>query len=275
MRRLSFALPVAVLLAGCVGTPADSPTEPTLQQDRVPTLLPPPAGAQYGVPAPFYDRKQDLPVAGAASLTSVVMDFEDLASSGTESTYVNKYSQGGFTLMNESYPDSSNAFGSPESDNAAFYQGSAALVNNYPDAVTLLTKDDGGTFNADSIALAELFASPPGVLSPRGATDVSFTGTRADGSTVSTTFTTDGLGGFETFTFQGFTDLVSLSWAQVDPYHQFDNINLTFGSSDTANPRPKTGTEDKDACMDGGWKQMGFKNQGQCVRFVETGKDSR
>jgi hypothetical protein len=31
----------------------------------------------------------------------------------------------------------------------------------------------------------------------------------------------------------------------------------------------------KEDCKDGGWEQYGFANQGQCVRFVETGKDSR
>ena len=31
----------------------------------------------------------------------------------------------------------------------------------------------------------------------------------------------------------------------------------------------------KDDCKNGGWEQYGFKNQGQCVRFIETGKDSR
>ena len=31
----------------------------------------------------------------------------------------------------------------------------------------------------------------------------------------------------------------------------------------------------KDDCKNGGWEQYGFRNQGQCVRFVETGKDSR
>lgn len=31
----------------------------------------------------------------------------------------------------------------------------------------------------------------------------------------------------------------------------------------------------KSDCMKGGWQAFGFKNQGQCVRFVETGKDSR
>jgi hypothetical protein len=31
----------------------------------------------------------------------------------------------------------------------------------------------------------------------------------------------------------------------------------------------------KDDCKDGGWVAYGFRNQGQCVRFVETGYDDR
>lgn len=31
----------------------------------------------------------------------------------------------------------------------------------------------------------------------------------------------------------------------------------------------------KDECKNGGWAYFGFRNQGQCVRFIETGKDSR
>jgi hypothetical protein len=27
--------------------------------------------------------------------------------------------------------------------------------------------------------------------------------------------------------------------------------------------------------MNGGWEKCGFKNQGQCIRAVNTGKDSR
>lgn len=33
--------------------------------------------------------------------------------------------------------------------------------------------------------------------------------------------------------------------------------------------------EVKDDCKNGGWEMYGFKNQGQCIRFVNTGKDSR
>lgn len=31
----------------------------------------------------------------------------------------------------------------------------------------------------------------------------------------------------------------------------------------------------KDDCRSGGWEAHGFANQGQCIRFVETGQDSR
>lgn len=31
----------------------------------------------------------------------------------------------------------------------------------------------------------------------------------------------------------------------------------------------------KDDCRTGGWDAFGFVNQGQCVRFIETGQDSR
>ncbi len=37
----------------------------------------------------------------------------------------------------------------------------------------------------------------------------------------------------------------------------------------------KPGQRNKDECKKGGWANFGFRNQGQCARFVETGKDSR
>ena len=62
-----------------------------------------------------------------------------------------------------------------------------------------------------------------------------FTGTRADNSTVMQTFTVDQVGFFfRTFTFTGFTNLVSVKWQQP-PFasapgspglHQFDNIQV-------------------------------------------------
>jgi hypothetical protein len=31
--------------------------------------------------------------------------------------------------------------------------------------------------------------------------------------------------------------------------------------------------ESKDECRDGGWQAFGFANQGQCIRYIETGKN--
>ncbi len=33
--------------------------------------------------------------------------------------------------------------------------------------------------------------------------------------------------------------------------------------------------ESKDECKKGGWQTFGFRNQGQCIKYVNTGKDSR
>lgn len=39
-------------------------------------------------------------------------------------------------------------------------------------------------------------------------------------------------------------------------------------------PKP-VDPQSKDECMKGGWTEFEFRNQGQCIRFVETGVDSR
>lgn len=44
---------------------------------------------------------------------------------------------------------------------------------------------------------------------------------------------------------------------------------MFWGTITVANPTTK------EECKNGGWMQFGFKNQGQCARFVETGKDGR
>ena len=38
---------------------------------------------------------------------------------------------------------------------------------------------------------------------------------------------------------------------------------------------PSCDPETKNDCKDGGWETYGFRNQGQCIRYVNTGKDSR
>ena len=46
---------------------------------------------------------------------------------------------------------------------------------------------------------------------------------------------------------------------------------VVFGGTLSFQSSPLT----KDDCKDGGWEVYGFRNQGQCVRFIQTGEDSR
>ncbi len=247
MKRYVLAIPALALLSAC----ADTIVAPVQSRDSGPA-------ADYRVAPSRMDKAQSGLSTDVTSTGSAVIDFESLAASGTSFAFVTSYSEDGFTLVNPAY-SGYDAFSAPQSDNDLF-QGSTGLLNDLPDGVTLLTKGDGGSFTVASIDIAEF---KPSMLDPR---EVTFTGTRADGSTVSETFTTDGLAGFETFTFKGFTDLVSLSWVQASPYHQFDNITLDPVA---------LGPQSKSDCWNGGWEPLGFGNQGQCIRMVETGQDSR
>jgi hypothetical protein len=40
-------------------------------------------------------------------------------------------------------------------------------------------------------------------------------------------------------------------------------------------PPPPEDPVTKDECKNGGWMEFGFRNQGQCIRYVNTGQDSR
>lgn len=68
-----------------------------------------------------------------------------------------------------------------------------------------------------------------------------------------------------------------------DYYDEVGTFNWVIQGTDDPNPFvtwnevevPACSPEVKNDCKKGGWEAFGFKNQGQCVRFVETGKDSR
>ena len=51
-----------------------------------------------------------------------------------------------------------------------------------------------------------------------------------------------------------------------DAFTGYDDVSFTLEPHDPAT---------KDDCKNGGWEAYGFRNQGQCIRFVNTGKDSR
>lgn len=54
----------------------------------------------------------------------------------------------------------------------------------------------------------------------------------------------------------------------------YDNVVVSHVDGSTVYDFEIAPTE-KSECKKGGWQDFGFKNQGQCIRFVNTGKDSR
>jgi len=141
---------------------------------------------------------------------SVVIDFDTVVSNpGTT------YSEDGFTLTT---PGFLNFVGS----GAPGFTGSTTLFNGFingPGNVMELKQTNGDPFTLTSIDLAE--------LNPIVGVSVTFVGNLFGSGTVTQTFTLDGTAVFdaETFSFPNtFTNLTSLTWAQVDPFHQFDNI---------------------------------------------------
>ena len=172
----------------------------------------------------------------------VSIDFSSLSQSG--STFVdvgNSVTGDGFT-----FSSGTGDFYVWEASSANLPSGNVAdtsLFEYYADATTLTSY--GGAFTLNSIDLAPLIAGGTGTF------DVTFTGTHADSTTVSQTFTvSDSPDGLTTFDFSaGFTDLVSVSFTQgtnsgffaaQDTAYQFDNFNFTPGPTHAAVPEPSS-----------------------------------
>jgi len=170
-------------------------------------------------PGGGFVRTYTLRVTRGTAGAGLVMDFEGLLHNdgGTDPTpkVGPRYEEDGFVLE-----DLTNyGFGSFGSE-ASGYTGSPGLFNNQNFGTTRLTKAGGGTFTLNSMFLAG--------LNPADSLNQTFTGTRADNSTVTQTHASSGSA---TVTFTGFTDLVKVEWVQGAgfPYHQFDQIVLNIG----------------------------------------------
>jgi PEP-CTERM motif len=156
----------------------------------------------------------------AQASQAVVLDFESLATGGTSFNNVaDGYTEDGFKFLNLTIPNAADSFGVWQTGSGA-HPGSTALFNQWQDAITQLTQVGGGAFDVSSIQLASLNLSPlPNT--------VTFTGTRADNSTVTQAITMGNPSVLTTYNFAGMNNMVKLEWSQVFPFHQFDNINLT------------------------------------------------
>jgi len=147
----------------------------------------------------------------AANADLVVIDFDSL---GPLYTQMPSYSEDGFDLT--SSISSSDAFASWGSGDEG-YLGSPALANAWINGTTTLSAADGSAFSLISIDLGPLIGGVYGA-------SVTFTGEIFGGGSVDQAFGPISVGAFTTFSFGGFTNLTSVSWVQISPHHQFDNI---------------------------------------------------
>lgn len=179
--------------------------------------------ARYLLPAAFATALM-APMAQAA-----VIDFNALAGTGLVDRGIT-YSEDGFVLDNLSSTDPF-AFGSIHSPDLRF-TGTVSFFNGIVGGITRLTQSGGGAFDLVSIDLDS--------FNPSEATEIDFTGTLADSSTVTQSFTTDAmLTVLQSFSFgAAFDNVVRVEWAQIIPLHSFDNItvNPVIASSDVPEP---------------------------------------
>ena len=142
-----------------------------------------------------------------------MIDFDTLVVNNKFTNSVgSSYSEDGFTI----FAASGGLFNTGTL--ASRFTGSTALINGSANGIIELAQTNGNPFTLTSIHLAE-FTRP---FNP----SVTFLGNLFGGGTVTQTFTLDGIAfGAETFAFSNvFTNLTSVTWAQVSPFHQFDNI---------------------------------------------------
>jgi len=240
---LSFLLILAVALAACDG---DSPTSP---------------GADFELPVGFAPAPQpDVPG---------VLDFGSVGDDGGAVAVFAPYQEEGFSLVSPDAPVGPPAFSSWGSSLPG-YAGSAALWLTTPGTTVEMTRDDGGVFDVLSIEVTHQFRPPPVPGFPDAT--LTLTGTLSGGGTVTQALSVPADPfEFQTFALVGFEGLTKLSWEQgglAGPPHQFDNIDFVI-------PAVSNDPQTKNECKKGGWKDFGFRNQGLCIRFVNTGKDSR
>ncbi|MES2580163.1 MAG: PEP-CTERM sorting domain-containing protein [Pseudomonadota bacterium] len=159
---------------------------------------------------------------------NTVLDFNSLVHFDDEYAYHDMlYSENGYTL------DANNTLGFASWGTLnSNYADSPSLINDAGIGLTTLRKNDNSLFNLHSIDLAGLLIFFTNV-------QVTFTGTKADHSLITQTFT--GPVALTTYTFTDFNNLSKVEWLQDNislKLHQFDNINLSTANV-TLVPEPE------------------------------------
>jgi hypothetical protein len=158
----------------------------------------------------------------ATQAAATTITFESLAQAGTSSRDIpGPYIESGYQFVNNV---STFDFGTWQTGNAN-YPGSTALFNNRQAGVTTLTQVGGGDFSMVSLDLMAFATNS-------ASQTVTFTGTLANNSTVTQSFTVPASGSSITetlfvFTTPGFTDVKSVAFGPQNlPDYQFDNVTV-------------------------------------------------
>jgi MYXO-CTERM domain-containing protein len=153
-------------------------------------------------------------VAFACTSQAQVIDFQVLEHNDNNiADHGTVYDEDGYRLTKgQGEPFNFASFGTQESR----YPGSTALFNNTVDGIITLQRIDGAPFDLISIDIA--------ILNGPGTVNVTFTANTGAMQTHTRTEPDFPLN-LETFNFNaGFQNILSVSWVQQSPFHQFDNI---------------------------------------------------
>ncbi len=198
------------------------------------------------------------PLSGGGEVEETTIDFDTLDSGPIGGTYT----EDGFTLESTAKIGSTGGFSALSVDGGSL-TGSTSLASSNNNGTITLTSADDEPFTLESIDLAEgsVISEPY---------NLTFTGTKSDGSTVEQTFAIDGdLTGAQTFDFSDdFTDLVSVSWVQASPFHQFDSIVISVTTEGEEGP-----VAGNDILDGGGGNDLIFGNGGEDTLIGGTGDD--
>ncbi len=159
------------------------------------------------------------------SLVPVLVDFDELAHPGSGvGPTANTYQSEGlrFTGYSGAFGVGGDAEALTSMGSAASaYPGSASLLNRFFNGTIELRSSDNQPFQLNSLDISESNSD-----APNAHRTLTFLGTKADGTSVSQSVTTDGTFGFESVTFTNFSDLTSVRWGSQSTH--VDNVQAVI-----------------------------------------------
>lgn len=163
-------------------------------------------------------------VAGSAQAIAITLDFEAFAQPTQVLSYPSPFLTNGVQLTGNFIGDDYAVYSTASS----FYTGSTALTP-YSSETHTMSLVSGAPFDLLSWDMSE-------ELLDDGVFSLTVIGAIAGGGTINKTLTTDGIFGYQNFSFPGFMNLASVSFTTTPKNPQLDNIRLRIATV----PEPAT-----------------------------------